>query len=104
MKSEKRYQLIKKAFQWVDDNLERLTIAFINTKIGQGFLSKIVSWFVKKVFDKSVSPVFKAIAVEIGYRLDVRDGHVLLLKLKKASEENDEQAYNDAIDDLLGKL
>jgi hypothetical protein len=104
MKSEKRYQLVKKVLQWVEDNLESMTIAFINTKLGQGLLTKVVSWFVGKVFDKSISPIFKAIAVEIGYRLDVRDGHVLLLKIKEAREANDEQAYNDAVDDLLGKL
>jgi len=104
MKSEKRYQLVKKVLEWVEANLERLAIAFINTKLGQGFLTKIVSWFVGKAFDKTITPIFQSIAVNIGYRFDVREGHILLLKIKTASEANDEQAYNDAVDDLLGRL
>lgn len=104
MKSEKRYQFIKAILKFIEDNLERVAIAFINTKLGQGFLTKIVTWFVGKAFDKTITPIFQSIAVNIGYRFDTKDSHIILLKIKSASEANDEQAYNDAVDDLLGKL
>jgi hypothetical protein len=104
MKSEKRYQLIKKLFGYLEKGIENFLIAFINTKIGQGFLSKIVNWFVRKSLDRTLRPLFQAAAVEIGYRLDVRDGHIILLRINEAREVGNAEDYDNAVDDLLGKL
>lgn len=68
-----------------------------------GFRARLITWLVKEiVFDKAMEPLMKKIFKGIGYGFDKVDGHIKISRLKKAEDNNDSDAYDGAVDDILG--
>lgn len=73
-----------------------------NATIG-GFRAKIIAWLIRNIiFDKYLEPLMRDIFSSIGYQFDRIEGKVKISKLKKAEADNDQGAYDDAVDDILG--
>lgn len=68
-----------------------------------GFRAKLIAWFVKNiVFDKYLEPLMRDIFSSIGYQFDRIEGRVKIKHLKDAEARGDQDAYDDAVDDILG--
>jgi len=78
-----------------------VTLFFKNAMPGV-FRLKIIKYAIKEIlFDKAITPAVKNIFLEIGYSFDVKDGKILIERLKKASNENNQINYDSTIDDIL---
>lgn len=51
-----------------------------------------------------MNPFMEVVLVRAGYSYDVKNGKVLIEKLHKAEEDNDEESYNSTVDDILGRV
>lgn len=67
-----------------------------------GIKGWLIKLFVKEILiDKAIEPAVKAAFLEVGYIYDVSKGKILISKLKKAQDENNQTDYDDTIDDIL---
>ena len=75
---------------------------FFKKSIPGIFQLKIIKYAVKNIlFDKAITPAVQKIFLELGYSFDVGDGQILIKRLKKASDENNQDDYDSTIDDIL---
>lgn len=75
---------------------------FFKTAVPGGFKLKIIKYAAKEfLFDKALLPGVQKVFRELGYSFDVGDGIIQIKRLKKASDNNDQDAYDDTIDDIL---
>lgn len=71
-----------------------------SAKVG-GFRAWVLTWIVKNIiFEKALEPLFKAIFKQIGYSMTVAEGHVKIQSLEAARNSGDEDAYDEARDDI----
>lgn len=75
--------------------------AYLNTAVGQGTLKKSVNWLADKLYDQTVDPILEVLLVKVGYRYDVKEGQVLIERLKKAEESGNASDYDRTVDDIL---
>jgi len=78
-----------------------VTFIFKNAISGV-FKLKVIKYAVKNIlFDKAITPAIRKIFLDLGYSFDVKDGSILIKRLKKASDENNQDDYDSTIDDIL---
>jgi hypothetical protein len=65
-------------------------------------LKNFFDWIIPKLSDLTLKPLLDAAAVEIGYLFDVKDGRLMVEKLKEAREAGNADNYDRAADDILG--
>jgi hypothetical protein len=100
-KSEQRYKVLQKIGKVVEDLSLIALKAYLNTQIGQGMLRKFVNWIAEKLFNEAAKPILEVLLIKVGYVLDVKEGQVLIERLKKAEESGNETDYNSTVDDIL---
>lgn len=66
-----------------------------------GFRIWLIKFLVENLYDQIAEPIVKAILIKGGYVYDRIEGNVLVKKIEKAKEENNETDYNAGIDDIL---
>lgn len=87
--------------------LERIAIETIlkkllNTTVMGGVKGWLVKFVVKNyLIDKAAKPLVDMIYRELGYVYDVQKGKATVKKIKKAKEQNDQDAYDRHSDDLF---
>lgn len=91
------------AFKAALQNLVKAAIkkVFKSASFGgiKGWLIKV---FVKEVLiDKAIEPGVKAAFREAGYIYNVNRGKILISKLNRAEDENNQSDYDDTIDDIM---
>lgn len=99
--SDRFYSILKKVLSIFETILLAVTKAWLNTQIGQGFLRKVVGWMVDKLYDESLKPFLDVLLVRIGYRYDVKEGQILIQRLRDAKESGNVEDYNSTVDDIL---
>ena len=87
----------------VIDILKGQAIKFALKKIlGSAIIGGPKAWIIKfivtELFEEVAEPLIKLAFRKMGYAYNKVQGEVFVKKLDKANEENDEQAFNDAID------
>ena len=76
--------------------------AVFKTAVPGGLKAWAIKYVVKEIlFDKAITPMVQKIFLEIGYSFDVGEGKILIKRLKKAQDENNQNDYDDTIDDIL---
>lgn len=101
MKSNRFYNILIKFISIFENILLAIIKAYLNTLVGQGFYLKVVNYAVDKLWDEVVNPFMKIAAVRAGYSYDVKQGKILIEKLKLAEDANDQATYDSTIDDIL---
>lgn len=101
MESNRFYNLLLKIFSVFEHVFLTLLKAYLNTVVGQNFFKKAVNYAVDKAWDEVVEPFMKVALVRAGYSYDVKQGKVLIEKLKQAEEANDQDTYDSTVDDIL---
>lgn len=99
---ESTYKIVKKILEFFEGIAAQFLKAWLNTTVGQGFLKKFIDFAVDNLMDEFVDPIMKTVLVKIGYRMDVKDGQRLIVKLNEARESKNESDYNRTVDDILG--
>jgi hypothetical protein len=74
--------------------------SFLNTQIGQGFLKKVVNWLADTLYDEAVKPALEVLLVRVGYKYDVKEGKVLIERLKQAEESGNATDWDSTVDDI----
>ena len=75
---------------------------FFKSAIPGGLKAWLIKFVVKEIlFDKAITPAVQGIFRELGYAFNTGNGGILIKRLKKAEDENDEYAYDDILDDIL---
>ena len=76
--------------------------AFLGTGAGVGFKAWLIKFVVVELQEEVAEPIVKAFFTKIGYIYykDV-EGNIFIERLNKAKEDNNEDAYNDTVDDIL---
>jgi hypothetical protein len=100
--SDRRYSILKQLGGFIETLLVEILKGLLSTTVGQGLLKKLFDWVIPKLSDVTLKPLLDAAAVEIGYRFDVKDGHVLVKKLQAARENGNASDYDRTVDDILG--
>lgn len=99
--SNRLYSFLLKLLSIVESVTLPLIKTFLNTTVGQGFLSKVFGWIVDKAWDEVAEPFFKIIIVRVGYAYDVKQGKILITKLSEAEANNDQDTYDSTVDDIF---
>lgn len=66
-----------------------------------GFKAWIIKVIITELFDELGEPLIRAGVNQVGYIYDKIDGKVQIKKIHKAREDNDADAYNRHIDNVL---
>jgi hypothetical protein len=75
---------------------------FFQNAVPGGLKLKVIKYAAKNLlFDKALLPGVQKVFRELGYSFDVGDGIIQIKRLKKASDNNDQDSYDDTIDDIL---
>lgn len=69
-----------------------------------GFKAWLLKYIVTNLFEEIAEPLVRMALNQVGYIYDKHDGKVIVKKMKKASEDGNESDYNDAVDDIFGRL
>lgn len=104
LSSDKFYNLLTKIWAFVEKFLAAFLKSYLNSVVGQGTLKKIIDFTVDNLMEEVVNPFMEVVLVRAGYSYDVKNGKVLIEKLHKAEEDNDEESYNSTVDDILGRV
>lgn len=75
--------------------------SFLGTGAGVGFKAWLIKFVVENLFEEIAEPLIKAAFTFMGYSYNRVEGNILVKRLKEAQENNDEDAYNDTVDDIL---
>ena len=78
-----------------------IRMVFKNATFGgiKGWLLKLLVQEV--ILDKAILPLVKKTFRELGYGYRTVDGHILWKKLGDAENENDQDAYDDIVNDIM---
>lgn len=104
MNSDRFYSVLTKIWVSVEKFLAVFLKTYLNTLVGQGSLKKVINFAVDNLFEEVVNPFMEVALARAGYKYDFKNGKVLIEKLNKAKEENNEADYNSAVDDILGRV
>ena len=74
---------------------------FLKSGAGVGFQGWLIKFVAEEFAEEIAEPVLKALFVEGKYILYKVDGKMLIKKLEEAKENNDVEAYNSTVDDIL---
>jgi hypothetical protein len=99
--SEQFYKILQAILGWFNQLLLAVIKAYLNTQFGQGSLKKFINWLADNMYDETVKPILETLLVHVGYMYDVKEGKVLIERLKKAEEAHNEADYNSTVDDIL---
>ena len=76
---------------------------FFKVAVPGGLRVWFVKFFAKNIlFNKILQPAVQEAFREVGYRMDVKHGKVLIQKLTKAIDENDQENFDNTMDDIIG--
>lgn len=100
LNSEKFYALLQKIGSVFEDLFLVALKAYLNTTIGQGSLKKLINWLADKMYDETAKPILEVLLVRLGYMYDVKDGKVLIERLKKAEETGNASDWDSTVDDI----
>lgn len=101
MTSNYFYNMLTKIYSVIEALFIACVKAYLNTYIGQAFLSKFINYAVDKFRDEIINPLMTIVLVRVGYSYDVSQGRVLIEKLKTAEENSDASTYDSTVDDIL---
>jgi hypothetical protein len=73
----------------------------LGTSVATGFKGWLISWVAENFFEEIAEPLIKKSIRGLGYVYLKVEGKVIIKKLDQAQENNDENAYDSAMDDLL---
>lgn len=106
MKAERIKKIIRYTLNAFMDHLESQAVKLALLKLlGSatvgGIRARIITYIVKNIiFDKALEPLMKEVFFSIGYSLDKIEGHYKIVRLKEARNSGDEDAYDNARDDI----
>ena len=63
-----------------------------------GFKGWLIKFIVTELYEEIGEPVIKYALNEVGYQYDRVKGKVIVNRIEKAKDENNEEAYNSAVD------
>ena len=66
-----------------------------------GFKAMVIKWIVTHFYDEFAVPLIKAAFRAKGLVFDIVDGHILIKKMKKAEDDNDQVVYDSTVDDIM---
>lgn len=66
-----------------------------------GFKAWLVTFVVKELYDEVAEPIIKLAFRKSGYVYNKIDGKIKIKKLREARNENDEDAYDNIVTDVL---
>ena len=73
----------------------------LSTAAMGGFRAWLIKFLVENLFEQVVEPIMKAGFIKLGYIYNRIEGNVLVSKIEKAKEENNETDYNAGVDDIF---
>lgn len=68
-----------------------------------GFKAWLVKFIVTELFEEIGEPLIKAGFIRMGYYYDRVNGNIIVKRIHEAREDENEQEYNNAIDDLFAR-
>lgn len=66
-----------------------------------GFKAWAIKFVVNELFEEIAEPLIKVAFVSMGYQFNRLQGEIIVKRIIKAQGENDQQAYDSAIDDIF---
>lgn len=99
--SEQFYKILQSTLGWFNELALAVIKAYLNTQFGQGTLKKFINWIADHLYDETAKPILETLLVRVGYMYDVKEGQILIERLKKAEEAHNETDYNTTVDDVL---
>lgn len=72
----------------------------LGSAVVAGPLATVIAYLVGEVFDDMANPLINRISNKLGAVIRKWDGEELVLRVKKAREDNDQTNYDSGVDDI----
>lgn len=97
-----KYETTQKVSSNLENLLNEILKAFLKTKFGGWFFSKIIDAAVDQLSSVLISPLIDILIIRIHKKSDIDRARKMIDNLEKAKNDLDKDAYNNSVDDLLG--
>lgn len=74
----------------------------LGSAMAGGIKGWLIKFIVENLFEELAEPLIKYAFRRMGYLYQRTKGEILVKKLRKAQNDNDQDAYDSTIDDIIG--
>lgn len=81
--------------------LKTALLYLIKSPVLLGFRTWLIKFILEEFFEEIGEPLVKAFFVKFNYSMDRVEGEILIKRIKKAKDENNQTDYDNTTDDIF---